>query len=68
MNKITKLDSTELEREIERIESILERSISNYLTNDLTRYLRRLQKERFNRQRAWENQERKEWNRLTGDR
>ena len=44
-----KLTDKELEREIGRVELILDQSKSNYLTKDLTRYLRRLQKERFNR-------------------
>ena len=44
-----RLTDIELEREIERVELILDQSKSNYLTKDLTRYLRRLQKERFRR-------------------
>ena len=43
MKKLTK---PELEREIERVEQILDKSKSNYLTHNLTRYLRRLQKQR----------------------
>ena len=44
-----KLTNSELQREIERVEMILDQSQSNYLTRDLTRYLRRLQKERHTR-------------------
>lgn len=44
-----KLTDTELEREIDRVEQTLNQSKSNYLTRDLTRYLRRLQKERYRR-------------------
>ena len=43
-----KLSKEELEREIDRVEQILDQSKSNYLTKDLTRYLRRLQKQRYN--------------------
>ena len=55
-------NNAELEREIDRVEQIIDQSKSNYLSRDLTRYLRRLQKERFLRQRAWEKQEKKNWN------
>lgn len=41
------LNKEELQREIDRVELILDKSKSNYLTHDLTRYLRRLQKQRY---------------------
>ena len=47
-----KLTDKELEREIGRVELILDQSKSNYLTKDLTRYLRRLQKDQFRRRKG----------------
>ena len=44
-----KLTDKELEREIRRVEQQIDQSKSKYLAQDLTRYLRRLQKERYRR-------------------
>ena len=61
MKNLQKLTDTELEREIECVWTHLETIKGKYQIADYTRYLRRLQKERFRRQHKWEKRETKDW-------
>lgn len=49
MRKFYLLTDNQLEREINHTEELIERNTNKYRINDLTRYLRRLQKERYKR-------------------
>ena len=61
MKKISLLTDTQLDNEIGRVWTHLETIKGKFQIADYTRYLRRLQKERFRRQHKWEKQETKEW-------
>lgn len=46
------LTDKQLQAEIDKISNIIDKSTSKYQKNDLTKYLRRLQKERYLRSKA----------------
>ena len=48
------LTDKELQAEIDKISNIIDKSTSKYQKNDLTKYLRRLQKERYLRRKQKE--------------